>query len=222
MIITGVSNNEMERYIVPAGTHPAICVGVIDCGTQHWEYMGEAKQGHKVRLQWELPNEETWTGEDGVEHARTISHEYTASLHEKSNLRSKCLVSWRGRDFTEDELAGFDLTTVLGKPCMLSIIHKEKRMGGSYAKVDSVMKVAKGMKVPDKKISMLVSYSIEDGNNDVFKTFPEWIQNILIASEEFQNNGAPPSPATKVAAHEAAKKLEGKIADPTPTGDVPF
>ncbi len=221
MIITG-TKNEMERYVVPAGTHPAICVGVIDCGTQHWEYMGEDKQGHKVRLQWELPNEETWTGEDGVEHARTISHEYTASLHEKSNLRSKCLVSWRGRDFTEDELAGFDLTTVLGKPCMLSIIHKEKRMGGSYAKVDSVMKVAKGMKVPDKAISPLVSYSIEDGNNDVFKTFPEWIQNILIASEEFQNNGAPPSPATKVAAHEAAKKLEGKVVDPTLEESVPF
>ena len=95
-------------------------------------------------------------------------------------------------------------------------------MGGSYAKVDSVMKVAKGMKVPDKKLSMLVSYSIEDGNNDVFKTFPEWIQNILIASEEFQNNGAPPSPATKVAAHEAAKKLEGKVVDPTLEESVPF
>jgi hypothetical protein len=156
-----------------------------------------------------------------VEHARTISTEYTASLHEKSNLR-KALVGWRSRDFTEDELAGFDLTSVLGKPCMLSVIHKEKRMGGSYAKVDSVMKVAKGMKVPDKKLSMLVSYSIEDGNNDVFKTFPEWIQNILIASEEFQNNGAPPSPATKVAAHEAAKKLEGKVVDPTPEESVPF
>lgn len=226
----------MERYIVPAGTHPAICVGVIDCGTQHWEYMGEDKKGHKVRLQWELPNEETWTGDDGVEHARTISHEYTASLHEKSNLRSKCLVSWRGRDFTEAELAGFDLTTVLGKPCMLSIIHKEKRMGGSYAKVDNVGVLVKGLTLgrgdavvlgPDKKgnypsISPKVSYCIEDGNNDVFKTFPEWIQNILIASEEFQNNGAPPSPAAKVAAHEAAKKLEGKVVDPTPTADVPF
>ena len=234
MIITG-TKNEMERYIVPAGTHPAICVGVIDCGTQHWEYMGEDKQGHKVRLQWELPNEETWTGDDGVEHARTISTEYTASLHEKSNLR-KALVGWRSRDFTEDELAGFDLTSVLGKPCMLSIIHKTKATGGQYAKVDNVSVLVRGLTLgrsdavvlgPDEKgnypsISPKVSYSIEDGNNDVFKTFPEWIQNILIASEEFQNNGAPPSPATKVAAHEAAKKLEGKVVDPTPTADVPF
>ena len=125
---------------------------------------------------------------------------------------------WRGRDFTEDELAGFDLTTILDKPCMLSVIHKTKASGGQYAKVDSVMKVAKGIQVPPKAISPLVSYSIEDGDNDVFKAFPEWIQNIIIACEEWQSK---PTKAATVA-KDVAKKLEGKIVDPPITADVPF
>jgi hypothetical protein len=209
----------MERYTVPAETLPAICVGVIDCGTQHWEWMGEAKKGHKVRLQWELPTEDTWTGDDGVEHARTTSREYTASLHEKAALRAT-LVSWRGRDFTEDELAGFDLTTILGKPCMLSIIHKTKATGGVYAKVDNVSKIAKGITVPKEPVSPLVSYSIEDGADGTFKAFPEWIKNIIIGSEEWQSK--PVKPEALEAAAKVAKELGGKVVDPPHAGDVPF
>ena len=219
MIITGTKHNEMERYIVPAETLPAICVGVIDCGTQQWEYMGEAKSGKKLRLQWELPTEE-WEDDEGRNRARTISHEYTASLHEKSNLR-KNLISWRGRDFTEEELAGFDMTELLGKPCMLSVIHKNKANGtGSYAKIDAVTKLAKGITVPEVAITPLTTYSLEDGDNEVFRAFPEWIQNIISSCVEWQSK--PAKPEVKKAAEKVAKALEGKVVPSQDEMDVPF
>ena len=42
----------------PAGTHIAICVKVIDLGTQRVEWQGDVKLQHKVLLAWELVDEQ--------------------------------------------------------------------------------------------------------------------------------------------------------------------
>ena len=55
------------------------------------------------------------------------------------------LRSWRGREFTSAELFGFELETVIGAPCMLSIVHNVGRKGGTFANVSGVMKLPKGM-----------------------------------------------------------------------------
>ncbi|MHA1379626.1 MAG: hypothetical protein ACTSRG_14730 [Candidatus Helarchaeota archaeon] len=46
------------------------------------------------------------------------------SLHAKATMR-KFLESWRGKKFTKEELEGFDLQKILGKPCQLQIIHSD-------------------------------------------------------------------------------------------------
>ena len=56
---------------------------------------------------------------------RAISETYTNSLGEKANLR-KMLENWRGRAFTQEEMDGFDLRNVLGKACMISVVHGTK------------------------------------------------------------------------------------------------
>lgn len=72
----------------------------------------------------------------------TVRKIYTASLHEKSNLH-KDLKAWRGRPFTAEELAGFDLEKVLGAPCQVLVQHTEKD-GSVWANVAAVMKAAPG------------------------------------------------------------------------------
>jgi hypothetical protein len=77
----------------------------------------------------------------------TIGAYYTNSLSEKANLR-KVLQGWRGKEFTPDEAAKFDISIVLGKPCTLNVIHKTGNDGKVRAKIDSVGPLIKGLPAP--------------------------------------------------------------------------
>ena len=124
----------------PAGPQAARCTRLIDLGTQTSDYQGEAKSARKVLLTWRLSELRS----DGEPFQ--VSRRFTASLHEKSALRA-FLKSWRGRDFTPDELAAFDLKKLLGAPALLNLAHTE-RNGRSYADIVSISPVPRGMQAP--------------------------------------------------------------------------
>jgi hypothetical protein len=115
----------------PAGLSSAVCLDVVDMGVLKQTWNGKEKEVHKCRFLWEIAE----LMEDGRRF--TIGKWYTVSLHEKSTLR-KDLKSWRGRDFTKEELAGFDLEKVVGARCRLVIMHEEKA-GKTYANVTAIM-----------------------------------------------------------------------------------
>ena len=133
-------NEGSERILIPAGTHVARCYGIIDLGTQYSEKFGN--WARKVQFQWELPNE---LMDDGRPLA--ISKKYTLSLNEKASLK-KDVESWLGRSITEkEEKEGFALGSLLGAPCLLSVIHAESN-NKTYANIAGVMSVPKGTAVP--------------------------------------------------------------------------
>lgn len=159
----------------PQGTHLAICNMVVDLGKQKGEYQGVPNVKHKVYVRWELPHERiTWTDRDGVEKEgpRVVSKTYTLSLHENSALRAD-LVGWRGKNFTPEEEAAFDVSKLLGVPCMLSVIHNE-RGGKIYANVQSVSGVPKGMEKPSKTECDPILYDAD--NLPAWDHLPEWLQ----------------------------------------------
>lgn len=123
----------------PEGVHAAVCVDVVDLGIVKVTYKDKTTEQHKIRIVWQIDEDQ----KDGKPFE--CSQRYTLSLHEKAGLR-KMLESWRGRQFTEEELQGFDVETILGKPCMLNIIHNNKQ-GTTYANVVGVMRLGKGMTV---------------------------------------------------------------------------
>lgn len=181
---------------IPEGLHYAICTAVYDLGTQFSEKFG--KSSRKVLIQWELPEERIDIEKDGekLNLPRATSKQYTLSLHEKALLR-KDLESWRGRSFTEKELAGFDILVLAGIPCMLQIIHKKKD-AKVYANIVTITPVPKGMpkKQPENPIR---TFSIDD-DKCMPEGMPEWIQNIIKESEEYRDkeycssNDDPPPP----------------------------
>lgn len=83
-----------------AGTYPAVCVGIVDLGEQYSATF--KKYNDKVLVIWEIPSQTIEI--DGEDKPRWLSKDFSASLHEKSNLY-QMLVSWRGKAFTEAELA---------------------------------------------------------------------------------------------------------------------
>lgn len=175
----------------PVGTHVARCHKLIDIGTTEQEFNGEAKKRHQVIIGWELPNELMTSGEfEGQPF--TASAFYTLSLHEKANLRH-ILKNWRGRDFTEAELKGFDLKNVLGAPCMLSITQNEK----GRAEVGGVMALPKGTNVPEA-VNPPTYFSLDTFDQAVFDSFSDKMQALIAKSDEYKalKGGAPkPAPA---------------------------
>jgi len=129
--------SENEFIPAPAGTHAAVCVDVVDLGMIEG-FSG--KPQHKIRVVWQLA-EKMLDGRPFV-----VQRRYTLSLHEKSAL-CQDLESWRGRLFTKEELKGFHVQTIIGAPCLLSIIHTS-RDGKVWADVNSVMKLPKGVITP--------------------------------------------------------------------------
>lgn len=188
----------------PAGSYTARCTQVIDLGTQETDYQGEQKTAHKVLLSFEILDDET-RRDDGEPF--TMHKRYTASLHEKAALR-KDLASWRGRDFTPEELAGFNVRNILGKPCLISVTHTTKQ-DRTYANIASIMAVPKGMTCPPPKAE-LIWFDLADPDLDSFAKLGPKVQEQIKLSPEYReaiNRG----PIGNVPA-----------ADPLGVDDIPF
>lgn len=140
-----VSANGSDFKPVPEGTYVAVCIRVIDLGTQVTTYQGADKTQRKVLVVWEIP-EVRVEREGEPEMPALIMQRYTASLHEKAVLR-KNLEAWRGKRFTDDELKGFDLKNVVGQPCQVQILHAESN-GSTYANIAAIMAAPKGLPKP--------------------------------------------------------------------------
>lgn len=156
---------DFER--APEGNHIGICYQIIDLGMQKSVWNDKESWKHKVRIAWELPTE---LMEDG--RPFSVSKNYTASLSEKSNLR-KNLESWRGRKFTPEELEGFDLANIIGKPCMVQVVHNESN-GKIYANVETVASIPKGVTAPAQVNESLV-FDLEK-DMDKFDSLPDWLK----------------------------------------------
>lgn len=181
---TDSGNGNFEQ--APIGSHVARCIKVIDIGTQKGEYQGQVSIKRQVIIGWELPTELMETGEYAGK-PFTVSKFYTASLNEKANLR-KDLANWRGRDFTEEELLGFESKNILGKPCMLSIIHNEK----SKARVAGIMAIPKGIVVPEQ-VNPSVYFSLDQFDAVVFSSLSDGYKKLIQASPEYQHIQSPQS-----------------------------
>lgn len=129
---------DSKTYDPPSeGTHQAVCVDVIDLGYLPNTFKPGTTQ-HKILVVWQIDE----TRDDGTRYL--LFKRYTLSLNEKANLRHD-LESWRGKAFTRDEEMGFDVESVKGANCLLSVQHKAGAQGKVYANVVSVMPLLKSM-----------------------------------------------------------------------------
>lgn len=174
------------------GNHHGVCVAVIDLGTQYNETFN--KEQPKVMITWELPDF-PYLGEDGEPDPqkgfRPISKEYTVSLSERANLYID-LISWRGRDFTPEELDGFHIKNVLGANCLVNVIKNKK----GYSEVTAVAKLPKGM-TPKPPTYQLV-YDMDESVESIPEGIPDWIKDKIKKSREYiafanpQDDNEPP------------------------------
>lgn len=188
-MIKASATSGAPRQLPPPGTHCARCYQVIDLGTRTKEWLGRPpRKAHEIRVSWELPLEKAVFSQDKGEEPFAVHKSYTLSLSDKANLRHD-LESWRGRAFSEQELDGFDVSTVLGVPCMITVTHVKKGES-TYANVTAVTGIPKGFTVP-LAVNRPVEFSLESHDEEVFRALPEFLQKIIMESDEWKNPGAP-------------------------------
>jgi hypothetical protein len=169
------------------GNWSAICIRVIDLGTQDGEFQGKPKSSRQCRIVWELTDQF-----DDNRKPLIIQRTYTSSLGEKANLR-KDLESWRGRPFTSAELTGFDVKNILGKPCLLNLIKKQRTYGESV-EIAAVSALPKSMPAPAAPVNEMYIYSIEEHDPVIWDKLSARVQERINGSHERRNSAPPVTP----------------------------
>ena len=181
---------------VAPGMHLARCYRIVDLGTQKSEYLGQIKHIQKVMIQFEVHGEDengkalvTAKGEP-----MSISKNFTLSLAEKATLR-KDLQAWRGRDFTAEELRGFEVKNVLGQWAMITAAKSIGNNGKEYTNIVSINPVPSaikksGLPVGFNKLTMFV---IKEPDMEIFETFGSSLKEKIANSPEWRaRNGDQP------------------------------
>ena len=83
-------------------------------------------------------------------------------------------------------MARFDIFTLVGVPCLLSVIHKTTEKGKTFANVTSVARLGKTMECPPQ-INPCVKYAVTDGPNSVFERFPDWLKDKIRQCREWDD-----------------------------------
>lgn len=128
-----VAKDEATYELPPPDQYQAVCVDVIDCGTQVSERWGTAQRKVALVFQLNALNKQGRRFE--------IASKFTLSMNEKAWLR-KFLGQWRGRMYSDAEAqAGIPLDKLCGVNAQVSVGHSED---GKYANIVSVFPLMKG------------------------------------------------------------------------------
>ncbi len=171
---------------VERGTYVARCYEMIHLGSAIENIKGKEKMINKVRITWELPTELKEFREGDGEKPFVVSQDYTLSTNEKSNLR-KMIEGWRGKEFTDEEAASFDITKLLGLPCMINVIHRTAASKKVYANVASVSRLPKKMECPPQ-VNPTFELNFDDHwDEKAFAKLPDFITDRIKRSEEYRS-----------------------------------
>lgn len=119
----------------------------------------------------------------------SISKNYTLSLSENAVLRAD-LEAWRGREFTREELQGFELKNVLGAWCLITVTRATGNDGKEYTNITGVSPVPKAMKqnLPTPFNPVGIFY-IDDPDMEMFQTLSERIRQKITETPEWKSRG---------------------------------
>jgi hypothetical protein len=203
MSLTIKTEGDFEK--LSTGLYAGTCYRIIDMGTTEQEYEGVTSKKKRVHITFEVNKSLDINGRELPEHEGNptkmndgkpfvVSKIYTASLFESAALR-KDLVSWRGRQFTEEELSGFDIDKLLG--CTANV--EVGLTKGGNPKIVGLYKPDGGVQVVPT-VNEISGFDLDVYCNewtgqmsdaskkmcDIFDSLPMWMQTDIENSFELQ------------------------------------
>lgn len=173
---------EIKYENPPQGMQIARCYRLIDLGTQKKIYNGAVTgEGRKIRAVFEL------LGEDRMQDGRpfVLSKTWLLSMYEGSSLR-KDLTSWRGKSFTQEEAASFDVSKLLGAYCMLNLVEEKGEDGKVRVNISSITPMIKGLPKPPG-VNEVEIFDLDNPDMRLFDTFSNNLKGIIQGSREWQS-----------------------------------
>ena len=170
---------------VPGGTYLAVCVYSIAIGEQLCEFKDKGKSyNNQVMLGFELSGVEIEI--DGKKEARTLGRTFNIAKSKNSALR-KFVGAWQAREFTDEEFLELDTNDLVGKTAMLNVVLNES---GEYANIEGVFQIPAGFPQPVPTLP-LIRFDMEPWDQAAFEALPEWAQDRVKKSTEWQKEHAP-------------------------------
>jgi len=171
----GFPKSNSTSFLVPAGTHQAVCYCIADLGTQ------ETSFGKKPMLHigWEIPDERMSNGRVAV-----VSRRYAMSADPKSALRID-VEGWLGKKLTDVDLDSFNFADLIGQCCLVSVQHSDGSNGRIYANVKSVLPPPRGMAKKQNCENDPVVFDLGEFDRSQYAALPGWLQTTIARSPEY-------------------------------------
>lgn len=154
-----------QFQIPQAKLQPAIIVRILDLGLHDVPRFN--KTIRKLMISYELPHDKL-TGGDKVGQPLMISQEVSFSMHKRAGLRTKVVEPIVG-SLTDEEAEKFNILSLLGKPVMLTISHKNRSDDPTLkvAVISGVAPLYDGIKL-DKPFNPLVKVVLSNFEPEMF------------------------------------------------------
>lgn len=204
--------------------YDAVCVMVVDVGQQ--VNPNNQRIENRIIFSFDIPSETI--ERDGKQVPRQLSRWFNYTTSDRGALKP-ALASWLGKkSMTEDEMLDLELFDFAGTGARLVVGTNENGKN----KIENIKPLKRGVIAPKTSSEILVFDIDEYGfNSDEFRALPEWIQDVLKKSEQYQQD--PPAEPIDVPPeeHVAESKVQSteqptaepqKQADEKPKGRCPF
>lgn len=177
---------------LPGGNYLGICVYSIDLGEQLSEFEGKSKGYYnKVMLGFEICGQSVTV--DGKEAPRVLSKTFSAAKGKRSGLRL-FLGAWEAKELSDDEYLDKNTVDYVGLPAFLSVTLNET---GEYSNITGIAPLPSGfpIQVPAPR-SELIRFEIDPWDQAAFEKLPDWAQEKVKASTDYQKLHAPKASVT--------------------------
>lgn len=172
---------------LPGGSYLGILVYSIGIGEQLCEFENKSKSyNNQVLLGFEICGQTIEI--DGKAEPRVLSKTFNVSKSKKASLR-KFFNAWSARELSDDEFLDLDTNEYVGKPAMLTVVLNDT---GEYSNIDNIAPIPVGIPINiPQPLSTLIRFDMEPWNQAAFEALPEWAQERIKKSTEYQKEHIP-------------------------------
>lgn len=176
------AKSEGDFEIISPGSYVARCYGIADIGSQLTAFGVK----HQIMIFWEFPTELMQRSTNsGKPFVISAVYNYTSGGGGKKSAMVKMLESWRGQAFTDEEYKNFDISKLLGVPCLIGVVHNENAdKSRTYANISSIMKIPSGMQAPNA-FNDRFDFDFTPFRQEEFDKMPEWVREKVKKSPEY-------------------------------------
>lgn len=206
------------KSVAPIGNHIGRVYSVVHMGVIDGEFKGVPNQIDKIRIGFELPNELHEFKEGEGEKPYVVSEEYSFMMGKKSNLRP-IVEGIIGAQLKDEEAYSFEINDLMGRACMVNIIHNDN----GYAKITATAPLPKGVEAPAAVNEPFYLDYEENWSEERFESLPAFIRDKMKTSHnyinKFRDEDEPPFPNEKHIELESLEDMDFSTGDTISSAD---